>query len=57
MAADGHEGALALSSVLPEALTPILYIVPGQYLVEATAQRRGVSPDAPVGLGKVTRTR
>lgn len=56
-AADGRERALALPSVLPEALTPLLFIVPGQLLVEATAQRRGVSPDAPTGLGKVTRTR
>jgi glucosamine--fructose-6-phosphate aminotransferase (isomerizing) len=56
-AADGRERALALPSVLPEALTPLLFIVPGQLLVEATAQRRGISPDAPVGLGKVTRTR
>jgi glucosamine--fructose-6-phosphate aminotransferase (isomerizing) len=57
-AAEGRERAtLALPSVLPEALTPLLFIVPGQLLVEATARRRGLSPDAPVGLGKVTRTR
>ena len=56
-AATGREGALALRSALPEALTPLQFIVPGQLLVEATAQRRGLSPDAPVGLGKVTRTR
>jgi glucosamine--fructose-6-phosphate aminotransferase (isomerizing) len=56
-AAEANENALALPSVLPEALTPLLFIVPGQLLVEATAKRRGLSPDAPVGLGKVTRTR
>jgi glucosamine--fructose-6-phosphate aminotransferase (isomerizing) len=56
-AATGREGALALRSALPEALTPLQFIVPGQLLVEATAQRRGLSPDAPIGLGKVTRTR
>jgi glutamine---fructose-6-phosphate transaminase (isomerizing) len=55
-AALGRDGALALPSVLPEALTPLLFVVPGQLLVEATAQARGISPDAPVGLGKVTRT-
>ena len=50
-------GALVLPFDLPEALTPIVYVVPGQLLVEATARRRGISPDAPPGLGKVTRTR
>ena len=50
-------GALALPSGLPESLTPLLFVVPGQMLVEATALRRGLSPDAPVGLGKVTLTR
>jgi glutamine---fructose-6-phosphate transaminase (isomerizing) len=53
----GRPAALALPHSLPEALTPLLYVVPGQLLVEATAVRRGVSPDAPDGLGKVTRTR
>lgn len=52
-----HPGALALPHSLPEALTPLLFVVPGQLLVEATALRRGVSPDAPDGLGKVTLTR
>jgi glucosamine--fructose-6-phosphate aminotransferase (isomerizing) len=56
-AARGRDGALALAAMLPEALTPLLFVVPGQLLVEATAQERGLSPDAPVGLGKVTRTR
>jgi glucosamine--fructose-6-phosphate aminotransferase (isomerizing) len=55
--AAGRVGALALPFDLPEALTPIVYVVPGQLLVEATARRRGISPDAPPGLGKVTRTR
>ena len=50
-------GALALPSPLPEALTPLQFVLPGQLLVEATAQERGISPDAPIGLGKVTRTR
>lgn len=50
-------GALALPHSLPESLTPLLFVVPGQLLVEATALRRGVSPDAPMGLGKVTLTR
>ena len=49
-------GSLVLDFELPESLTPLVYVVPGQLLVEATAQRRGLSPDAPEGLGKVTRT-
>ena len=49
--------ALSLPDELPEALTPLQFVMPGQLLVEATAHARGVSPDAPVGLGKVTRTR
>ena len=40
-----------------EALSPIALVVPGQLVVEATARRRGVDPDSPVGLGKVTLTR
>jgi glutamine---fructose-6-phosphate transaminase (isomerizing) len=56
-AAAGISGALSLPYDLPEALTPIVYVVPGQLLVEAAARRRGISPDAPEGLGKVTRTR
>jgi fructoselysine-6-P-deglycase FrlB-like protein len=31
--------------------------VPGQLLVEAIAGKRGVNPDTPDGLGKVTLTR
>jgi glucosamine--fructose-6-phosphate aminotransferase (isomerizing) len=53
----GRPGALSLALDLPEALTPIPYIVPCQLLVEDVARRRGVSPDAPDGLNKVTRTR
>jgi glutamine---fructose-6-phosphate transaminase (isomerizing) len=49
--------ALSLPHTLPEALTPLLFVVPGQLLVEAVATRRGVNPDAPDGLGKVTLTR
>ena len=54
--AAGIPGALSLPLV-PEALTPLQFVVPGQLLVEATAGALGISPDAPIGLGKVTRTR
>ena len=50
-------GALSLPSTLPEALTPLQFVVPGQLLVEATARELGLNPDAPAGLNKVTRTR
>lgn len=50
-------GALALPSLTPEALTPLQFVLPGQLLVESTAQARGINPDAPIGLGKVTLTR
>ncbi|HEX5039742.1 MAG TPA: SIS domain-containing protein [Candidatus Limnocylindria bacterium] len=49
--------ALSLSDRLPEILTPLVYVVPGQLIVEATARAMGLSPDAPQGLGKVTLTR
>lgn len=52
----GRDGALALPYPVPEALSPLLLVVPGQLLVEATARRRGISPDSPAGLGKVTLT-
>ena len=54
---EGRVDALSLPHSLPESLTPLLFVVPGQLLVEATAVRRGISPDAPDGLGKVTLTR
>ncbi len=53
----GRPEALSLPHSLPEALTPLLFVVPGQLLVEAVATKRGVNPDAPDGLGKVTLTR
>ena len=55
--AAAHPGALSLPAPLPESLTPLVYVVPGQLVVETVARERGINPDAPVGLGKVTRTR
>jgi len=49
--------ALSLELDVPEMLTPLPFAVAGQLLVEAVARRRGVDPDAPPGLGKVTLTR
>jgi glucosamine--fructose-6-phosphate aminotransferase (isomerizing) len=41
---------------LPAYLAPIAAIVPGQLLTEALARAKGLDPDAPRGLGKVTQT-
>ena len=51
------EDALILPVELPEPLTPLAFAVAGQLLVEAVARRRGLDPDAPPGLNKVTLTR
>ncbi len=58
----GGSGLAAVSSrALPgprlaEWLAPIGLIVPGQLLTEALARRRGIDPDHPRGLSKVTQT-
>jgi len=41
---------------LPEHLAPFALVVPGQLLVEALARTKGLDPDAPRGLNKVTQT-
>jgi len=41
---------------LPEHLAPFALIVPGQLLTEALARAKGIDPDAPRGLHKVTQT-
>jgi glucosamine--fructose-6-phosphate aminotransferase (isomerizing) len=52
------EGArtLRLEDGLPDALTPLVYALPGQLLAERVARARGMDPDAPLGLAKVTET-
>jgi glucosamine--fructose-6-phosphate aminotransferase (isomerizing) len=58
----GDDGfAAACDAVLPEAalpawLSPLTLVVPGQLLVEALARAKGIDPDAPRGLRKVTQT-
>jgi len=49
--------ALALPGDLPETLSPLAFAVAGQLVVESVARRRGLDPDAPPGLNKVTLTR
>ncbi len=53
--ADGIR-TLSLSLDVPEALTPLAFAIPGQLVAESVATRRGMDPDAPPGLSKVTRT-
>jgi glutamine---fructose-6-phosphate transaminase (isomerizing) len=52
---DGTRLSLVLDAG-PEALTPLSYVIPGQLLAEAVSRARGLDPDAPDGLTKVTRT-
>ncbi len=40
----------------PAMLAPVSLVVPGQLLVEALARAKGIDPDAPRGLRKVTQT-
>jgi len=42
---------------VPEWLSPIVSILPGQLLSLHLAQVKGLDPDSPRGLTKVTRTR
>ena len=44
------------SPPLPEHLAPFALIVPGQLLAEALARAKGIDPDAPRGLRKITQT-
>jgi glutamine---fructose-6-phosphate transaminase (isomerizing) len=56
-AADRLEGAAHVLSVPTppiSLLTPLLSVVPGQMLAWALAQAKGLDPDRPVGLSKVT---
>ena len=50
------EHAFALPSGVPEWLSPLVAIVPGQLFALALAEARGHDPDRPRGLQKVTRT-
>ena len=60
-----HDDALLRLATVPvpisvdvdEKLSPVLYIVPAQLFALHLSQERGVNPDAPRGLHKVTLTR
>jgi glutamine---fructose-6-phosphate transaminase (isomerizing) len=53
----GAAVALPLPTGVPEWLSPVTAVVPGQLLALALAQARGLDPDSPRGLHKVTLTR
>jgi glutamine---fructose-6-phosphate transaminase (isomerizing) len=48
---------VALPLSLPEALSPLAAVIPGQLLALHLSLARGLDPDRPRGLTKVTRTR
>jgi glucosamine--fructose-6-phosphate aminotransferase (isomerizing) len=55
--AGSHTGAtVSLDSGLPEELTPLTLAVLGQLLAHRVALARGIDPDRPRALNKVTRT-
>lgn len=55
--AERADGAVLLERPLSEALTPITLAVVGQHFAIALARLRGLDPERPTGLSKVTRTR
>jgi glucosamine--fructose-6-phosphate aminotransferase (isomerizing) len=50
------EGAIPVPEV-PELLAPIVSVIPGQLLAYHAALIRGLDPDRPRGIRKVTETR
>jgi glucosamine--fructose-6-phosphate aminotransferase (isomerizing) len=48
--------AIVVPARLPELYTPIPYIIPAQLLAAILAEEKGLDPDRPRGLRKVTRT-
>ena len=49
--------ALTLDPGVPEWLSPLIAVVPGQLAAMRLAQLRGIDLDKPLGLTKVTLTR
>ena len=47
---------MPLPAGLPEWLTPLVAVLPGQLFSLALAQAKGLDPDRPQGLKKVTET-
>jgi glucosamine--fructose-6-phosphate aminotransferase (isomerizing) len=53
---DGAAAVLRLSVQLPEPLSPLAAVVPGQLFALRLSLARGLNPDQPRGLSKITRT-
>jgi len=49
--------AMPLPESLPEWLTPLISVLPGQLFAMALAEAKGLDPDSPIGLHKVTETK
>jgi glucosamine--fructose-6-phosphate aminotransferase (isomerizing) len=56
-AASDATRSVVIETGLPEALTPIPFVVAGQVFAFHLARHRGVDPDQPRGLQKITLTR
>jgi glucosamine--fructose-6-phosphate aminotransferase (isomerizing) len=54
---EAAEARLPLPAGVPEWLSPMVAVAPGQLFAQALAVSRGLSADAPAGLTKVTLTR
>lgn len=54
---DGAAYVLPIPAPTPQLLSPLLSVVPGQLFAWALARARGLDPDAPNGLAKVTLAR
>jgi glucosamine--fructose-6-phosphate aminotransferase (isomerizing) len=48
--------SIVMSRDIDEFLAPIPYIVPGQLFAALLAEAKGLDPDSPRSLSKVTRT-
>jgi glucosamine--fructose-6-phosphate aminotransferase (isomerizing) len=53
---DKASAKFPVSGALPEELSPILCAIPIQLLAENLAHLKGLNPDAPRGLSKITET-
>ena len=53
---DRGAAGFRMSISCPEDLSPILYALPAQILAHDLALAKGLDPDAPRGLSKVTET-
>jgi glucosamine--fructose-6-phosphate aminotransferase (isomerizing) len=51
---DGH--SLVLPFVVPDEISPVPLVIPGELAAEALARQLGLDPDSPAGLEKVTLT-